>query len=185
MWFVISQSSIFRHAHVHVCLNTRLCETYFKCIELNQMSKLQKHTKYCSILAWFLHRYYILYKHTLTLDSHISCGIHCWWRYVSCWLAGILSSMGRVQGVEWEGEGGGWTSGSLSPHCDVTTVGHCSVTTGVQPPNSSWYISLNGTCQVVGLPRYWWTRACNDGNVVQHLCRNRLCRYCTELWLWS
>ena len=106
-------------------------------------------------------------SYTLTLDSHISCGSHCWWRCVNHWLAGVLSSMGCVQRVEWEGEDGSWASGSLSPHCDVTTIGHCSVITGVQPLNSWWYISLNSTGQVVGLPRCWYTRACNDGDVVQ------------------
>ena len=102
---------------------------------------------------------------TLTLDSHISCGCHCWWRCVSCWLAGVLSSMGCVQRVEWEGEDGGWASGSLSPHCDVTTIGHCSAITGEQPLNSWLYIRLNSTGQGEGLPRYWLTRV-HGGNVV-------------------
>ena len=106
----------------------------------------------------------------LTLDSHISCGSHCWWRCGSCWLADVLSSMRCVQRVEWEGEDGGWASGSLSPQCDVTIIGHCSVITGVQPLNSWWYIRLNSTGQVVGLPSYWYTRA-HNGGVVQQLCR--------------
>ena len=103
---------------------------------------------------------------TLTLDSHISCGKHCWWWCVSYWLASVLSSMGCVQRVEWEGEDSGRVSGSLSPHCDATAIGHCSAITGVQPLNSWWYISLNCTGQVVGLPRCWHTRV-HDGNIVQ------------------
>jgi len=71
-----------------------------------------------------------------------------------------------VQRVEGEGEGGGWDSGSLSPDGDATPIGHFRTITAVQPLNSRWYISLNSTGQVVGLPRCWYTRAC-DGNIVQ------------------
>ena len=112
----------------------------------------------------------------LTLESHISCGIHCWWRCVSCWLAGVLSSMGCVQRVEGEGEGGGWASVSLNQHGDVTTIGHCSAVTGIQPLNSRWYIRLNSTGQVVGLPRCWYTRACDGNIIVQQLCRKYIHR---------
>ena len=78
--------------------------------------------------------------------------------------------MGCVQRVECEGEDGGGASGSLSPHCDVTIISHSSAITGVQPLNNWWYISLNSTGQVVGLPRQWYTGA-HDGDVVQQLCR--------------
>ena len=78
----------------------------------------------------------LIFTTILTLDSHVSCGIHCWCRWVNSWPAGVLPSMGCAQRIEWEGEGGSWASGSLSPHCDVIAIGHCSAINEVQQLNS-------------------------------------------------
>ena len=120
----------------------------------------------------------------LTLDSYICCGIHCWCRCVNHWLAGVQPSMGCVQRAEWEGESGGWTSGSLSPHCDVTAIHHHSAVTGIQPLNSRWYIRLKSTGQVVGLPRCWYTRV-HDGNIVQQLCTKKVLYWSYECTKWT
>ena len=134
-----------------VKLNSKRCCVWNSTFKLDAMTKSKASLHICSQNVLHLsskltssslnthssqHVQTIDFTTILTLDSHVSCGIHCWCRWVNSWPAGILSSMRCAQRAEWEGEGGGWASGSLSLHCDVTLIGHSRTITGIQPLNS-------------------------------------------------